>query len=420
MRTLGLLLAAFLTTSCAPTYPKEQLAQSVEQLCQREYSLSVKAKYAETTLGVLVLIPGLVEELMKHPPGVPPPLWTDGVYEDDRFQFQFATRGAFARKEEKEEDGSGPKKETERSEALKILDHVHTALRRVALSTDARLEFYTLVARDPGPTALDVIFSGHVNDLKRVQFFDISIGELQKRSRFSVRVQPEAVARQTVRSFLTDLSVRPLPQLLTRYAAPSKRFGELLPKFLELGVNLQGKEKQLLSETWPVAQTKANEAVVQVPLAPMGTPGALLFVVELRENQGLFLDIERQEGAALPPRFRHVGVPEKWNGSFYMEPIVLPKFLAEQIARRVLSEFEPLEEEQEKKPSSKEKEPASSEDVTRALVQASAYVLKSYQFSGFKELSVTDATEGTRWVVPSKELPLFRRRNPPDLKPISP
>ena len=160
--------------------------------------------------------------------------------------------------------------------ALKTLDHVHTALRRVALSTDARMEFYTLIARDPGPTALDVIFSGHVNDLKRVQFFDISIGELQKRSRFSVRVQPEAVARQTVRGFLTDLSVRPLPQLLTRYAAASKRFGELLPKFLELGVNLQGKEKQLLSETWPVAQTKANEAVVQVPLAPMGTPGALL------------------------------------------------------------------------------------------------------------------------------------------------
>ncbi len=416
MRILSLLLAAFLTTSCGPTYPKERLGPSVEELCQREYGLSVKAQYVQTTLGVLVLIPGLVEELMKHPPGVPVPLWTDGMYEDNRFQFQFASRGAFSRKKEKEEDGSGPKKE-DRSEALKILDHVHTALRRVALSTDAPLEFYTLIARDPGPAALDIIFAGHLSDLRRVQYWDISIGELQKRSRFSLRVQPEAMARQTVRGFLTDLSVRPLPQLLTRYAAPSKRFGELLPKFLELGVNLQGKEKKLLNQTWPAVQTKANEAVVQVSLGPMGYPGALWFVVELQENQGLFLDIERQESSDAPPRFRHLGPPEKWDDSFYLEPLVLPKFLAEQIARRVLSEFEPLEEEKEK---AHPQEPANSEDVTRALVQASAYVLKSYKFSDFKELSVTDATQGTRWIVPSKELPLFRRRNPPDLKPISP
>ena len=408
-----------LLASCGPSYPRERVVESLIGLCKREYKLDIQAQLVQSTLGVQVIVPGLIEELMKNVSGEKTisPVLVEGQYEKERFDFQFLARGSFVRVEKQPDTTSDSRaNQRERSAPFKILDHVSTAMQRVVLSTDAPLEFYTLIARDPGPANLDVLFTGHVYDLKRGQYMDISRGELQRRSGVSLRHQPEEVARQTVRDFLMDLSVRPLPQLLSRYAAASKRFGELLPQIIDLAASLQGKEQFLLKKEWPVRQIKADEALVYVSLSPLQMPGAVLLSVNIREGQGSLLNIERLESPSLSSRYASLGPPEKWKEFFYLEPMSLPQFLTEQISKRVLSEFQPMP------PPSKKGEPpvksASNEEVTRVLVETSAYVLDTYRFNGFQELTVTDATRGTRWVVPAKDLPLYRRRNAPALQPL--
>jgi len=428
-RFLVFLLLAVLASSCGPSYPKDKVAESVVSLCQREYGITVQAQMLETTLAVQVSIPGLVEELMKQaasaPQEVPVPIFVEGKYQQQGFHFQFLSRGSFIRiaKEKPERENRSP--ERDRSKALKMLDQVSTAMRRVALSTDALLEFYLLIARDPGPTSLDLVFSGHLDDLKRVQYLDISLGELQKRSRVLIRPQPEVVARQVVSFFLDELTERPLPQLLNRYAAPSKRFRDLFPKILQLAVDLQGREKELLGKEWLVRQISNDQVLVYVSLQPLEQPGALLFVVQLREGQGSLFDIERLETPALPAAYQKFGPPETWKNAFYFEPIVLVQFLSEQIAKRVLSEFEPIEPQEESSNSRKgtagskpPPQPATNAEITRALLETSAYVLHSYRFGDFKELTVTDAMNGTHWSVSAKDLSVYRRRNAPNLQPL--
>ena len=148
--------------------------------------------------------------------------------------------------------------------------------------------------------------------------------------------------------------------------------------------------------------------------------------MQLKENQGFILDMERLETGQLPAPFKAFGPPEKWKDAFYCEPIELGQFLSEQITRRVLAEFQPLNEEQGSAPHRNPKKtvptekskPATEEELTRVLVETSAYVFKSYKFNDFQELSVTDAATGSHWKVPSKEIPLHLRRDPPSLKSL--
>ncbi len=423
VRRIASLFLVLLVASCGPSYPKERIAQSLEELCRKEYGIDVKAHLANTTLGVLVTIPGLMEDLMKQasssesPP--PIPMLVEGQYQEQKFHFQFLFRGQLTRVDKRKPEPENRSPERERSKPMKMLDQVSTAMRRVALSTDAPLEFYTLIARDPGPMNLDLIFAGHLEDLKRVQYLDISLGELQRRSRVTVRHQPEALARQTVEQFLEDLTERPLPQLLSRYVAPSKRFKELFPKIMECGVDLQGQQAELLNrkEEWGVRQIQRDQVLVYVPLAPIHEKGAFLFTVQIRETQAAFLDLERLNSVQLPARFQNLGEPGTWKNFFYLEPLIFSQFLSEQIAKRVLSEFQSLDKESEEGKSVAK--PVSDEEISRVVAETSAYVLNSYRFNDFKELTITDAVKGTRWVIPAKELPLYRRRNPPALQPIS-
>lgn len=417
LRFSRLFAAALLLSSCgSPSYPKEQVAESLVRLCRDEYHIDVQAQMKGTTLGVLAPIPGLVDALRRssgssamHLPAV----LVEGHYAEGNFNFRVFSKGEFTRVP-KRDDTDRPPREPE--PPVKKLQQVSTALSRVALSTNAPVEFFQLIARDPGSEGLDVLYSGHLMDSKRVWSSDISISEIHSRSQFGLRLQPEGLARQTVAAFLQDLRRIPLPKLLSAYTAPSVRFGELLPKILLAAVDLKGLERRLIeSETqWPVRQIDRSTLLVDVPLAPMGEPGALLFSIEVRENSASLLNIERLPDGKLPPSRESLGPPARWGEGFYLEPLSLPEFLTEQISRRVMAEFEPLDLETKKK----RPEPATLQDVARTLVETTAYVTQSYEFKQFQKISVVDALKGTQWLVRAVELPLYRRRDAPELKPV--
>lgn len=446
---LALILLSVFAPSCSPTYPKERLAESLVELCQREYDIPVKAKFAQTTLGVLVEIPGLVEEFRRRAAlaGIPAAeiLEVEGQVRGEAMDFAFVTKGPLVQVDQKPKETDRGDREEEDSEAMKRLRHVSLALNRVGLSTDAHLQFYQLIARDPGPDHLDVIFSGHIHDSKRVQSQLISLGDLQYRSEAQARIQPEYLAQYTVASFLQDLKDKSLSHLLARYAAASDQIPALLPKLLAVVADLQGRQDRLLAqeETWGLRQIEPSQALVYVPLTPIGDPGALLFTVRWEGNRGALEEIERLETSVLPARYRKWGQPQDWESALYIEPLAMPQFLVDQIRRRVLAQFEPIlleeappaggtlpdksfheetaeNEEAPRKPrrSAASSQPANAHDVTQALAQTAAYVTYSYRFSDFNEISITDAALGTQWVIPALELPLYRRRNPPDLQPI--
>ena len=408
--------AGLILASCGPaSYPKELLAQRLTGVCKAEYGLDVKAQVVGTTLGAMVVIPGLIDELRRHAPSsMPelPPVLIEGRYAQQALDFRMFTRGTFERAEKKPAEEDNPRKETPLP--LKKLQQVSTALMRACLSTDAPLEFYVLIARDPGPDHLDVVLAGHILDTKRVQFYAISFSELQNRNEISLRHQPEEAARATVAEFAKDLHRLPLPQLLSRYTAPSKRFGELLPMVLAVAMDWKDKEEELKPEEWPVRQIKRDAALVFVR--------PYLFTVQLEESAASLLSIDKLEGSSLPAAYRQFGPPERWGDSFYLEAISLSQFVTEQIAKRVMSEFKPSESELEKaepepKKSAAER-PATVEEVMKSLMGAAAYITDNYNFKGFREVTVVDALNGTRWSVPAAQLPLYRKRDAPELKPI--
>lgn len=417
-----MLLATAALPACAPTYPKENVAGALEELCRKEYGLEVLARKEGSTLGILAQVPGLVDELRKQAAGAGQPqmpaVMVEGEYRAGGLDFTVLASGEFARVRERPADG-GSAGRKEESEVMKILRHVSTAVQRVSLSTDADVEFYKLIARDPGGDHLDIIFIGHVDDAKRVQFNMISIGDLQFRNVVTARVQPEWIAREKVRSFLQDLGQRSLPQLLAGYAAAPERFGELFPKVLTAAVELKGQQHRLLEEEWPVRQVSPDEVLVYVPLYKLGESGAYLFTVSVADKRGGLADLKRLNTSVLPPRYRKWGRPEEWNDTFYLEPISMTDFITQQIAKRVRAKFEPLEagDDSQESPRGRAREPADSEDVVRELVETAAYVVRSYDFEDFDRLSVSDLVSGSRWVIPAGDLAHYKGGGR-ELKPV--
>ncbi len=421
MRVIPLFLLSFLLTSCAPSYPKEQIVESLIQLCKTEYGLDVRAKMVDGTFGVLVEIPGLIDELRKQSASSTAPMpviAVEGEYQMQGFDFSFTAEGSFARVDPKKRLDSGGDPDKEETEPEKKLRHVAMALHRVSLSTDAPLKFYKMICRDPGPDMLDVVFFGHVRDSKRFQYMAIPRGDLQFRNGIAVRAQPEALARLTVEGFLRDLGTVALPQLLTGYVAHVDRLGALFPKILSVSALIKGRHEKLLKAEWSILQIEAKKLLVYVPLYPLGDSGAILFTVMVSENRGGLYDIEQLDTSILPARYRDFGSIQDWENQFYLEPVSINVFLADQIAKRVLSEFEAM-------PATGEEaaakgylpQEATPDDVAKVVVETAAFVVHAYEFTDFEEITVTDAVRGDHWIVPAGDLDLYRTEQDLELQP---
>ncbi len=427
------------------SYPKDRLTERLAEVCKKEYGLTVRAQLAGTTLGVLVELPGLVDELRKSASAderalMDPPLSMEGRYTEGAFDFRVEIKAPFKLKHPGlEDDPDDGKKEP--SDVMKKLRRVSHIVLRACLSTDARIEFYTIIARDPGSEKYDLIFSGHLIDTKMMQYYAISMGEFRRRSEYSVRRQPEALATEIVEAFLIDLRRRSVPQLLSAYTARSKRFEAMLPKMIDVATLIQGNEQKLFDQPWHSRQIDEKTVLVAVPLKPLADPGILLFVVEVKEGMGnprempgAFLDILRLSNRELlPEAYRKYGPPESWKDAFYLEPLSLPVFIAKQVARRLLASAAPIPDQKKeaglkKLPNKKQPAPAakkslpagvaSLQDVAEWVASDMAYVTKIYQFDQYREMSLVDVEKGTRWQIPSAQVELFRKKDHPKISPV--
>lgn len=138
-----LILLMFMSSGCKPTYPKTKVSDSIIKLCRDEYNTEVRLKTIGKTLGVYMPIDNLLDSSLQPS-----------------------------------------------EESFEKLGNVLHVLSRVALSTNADLEFITLVARDSKISGFELVLTRYVEDIKRFMVGDISRGEYMKRMLFETRLDP--------------------------------------------------------------------------------------------------------------------------------------------------------------------------------------------------------------------------------------
>lgn len=149
-------------TGCNPTYPKENIKQAVVRICRQEYKTDVKVDIAGKTMAIYLPLTNLMD-----------------------FSFNL-TKGA----------------------SDKINDVIFTAA-RVALSTDAKIDFYCVIAHDTRMPELQIIIIKNVDDVKRLFASDISRGEYMKRMLIDLRWSPQAKKEQVVKEIFSKMNLDP-------------------------------------------------------------------------------------------------------------------------------------------------------------------------------------------------------------------
>lgn len=155
------LTAAILSSlSCAPTYPKESLAEAVKTVCKAEYNMEVDVAVEGGTMGMYHPMEGLLDENM-------------GISKD----------------------------------AWDKISNLILIASRVVLSTDADINFYCVITQDVRMPELQVVIIKYVNDVKLGMYQNISRGESFKRTLFSINLTPQARKERSVEHIFSKIGV---------------------------------------------------------------------------------------------------------------------------------------------------------------------------------------------------------------------
>ncbi len=159
--TICYILCAALT-GCTATYPKEKVGESVIRICKQEYGVDVKAQIEGKTMAIYLPLTDLMD-----------------------YSFSLS-----------------------KPASDKINDVIFSAA-RVALSTDAKIDFYCVIAHDVKMPELQVIIIKDVDDIKRLFANDISRGEYMKRMLIDLRWSPQAKKEQVIKEIFTKMNLEP-------------------------------------------------------------------------------------------------------------------------------------------------------------------------------------------------------------------
>lgn len=147
-------------SGCGPTYPKEKFTDSIVRLCKNEYKLDVKVATAGKTVAIYA---PLAE------------LW------DMTFSIT--------------------------QKASEEINDVILSVSRVALSTDAKYDFYVVIAHDVRIPEIQIVIVKSIDDVKRFMLNDISRGEFSKRMLIDKRINPQAKKEQAIREVFEKMGL---------------------------------------------------------------------------------------------------------------------------------------------------------------------------------------------------------------------
>lgn len=329
---LGAIAAAvvlFLAAGCSSqSYPEAKLKESLQKICLDEFGINViDVKVAGETIGVFLPLSKL--------------------FDQDNFKTILAT-GKIRNIETLFEPSP---------EALEKIEDVLSAISRVILSTDKKLQFYILQATDVEKTGLEIILQGNVDDVRRVRIWDISRNEYRKRVIHEMRLNRAVLWHRPVRDFFKDL------ETLTPAAIQEKYFGQgglhsaaADQLFLNniLGMPYSGQPIRWEIQDMRSVPLDKREVLVYVKVIPRNMfptsageePGMWEYLFMMRST-GEETTITRilpfqyvdQNGQILktsfPKEFELDKILSSGEQEFHIEEIKLGSFLANQLTRRV-------------------------------------------------------------------------------------
>ena len=162
LAVFGLWSLVFGLNGCGPTYPKESIKDSVVNICKKEYNADVKVEVSGKTMAIYLPLTDLMD-----------------------YSFNLT-----------------------KSASEKINNVIFTAA-RIALSTDAKIDFYCVIAHDVKMPELQIIIIKNVDDVKRLFATDISRGEYMKRMLIDLRWSPQAKKEQVVKEIFNKMNLDP-------------------------------------------------------------------------------------------------------------------------------------------------------------------------------------------------------------------
>jgi hypothetical protein len=154
------MLALLALPACTPTYPKEKLPETVQQVCKQEYNMDVDVTVVNSTMGIYYPMKGLLDVSL-------------GISE----------------------------------ESWDKISNLVLVASRVALSTDADIKFYCVVTQDARLPELQVVIIKYIDDIKRGVYSDISRNESYKRTLFSINLTPQARKERSIEQVFDKLGI---------------------------------------------------------------------------------------------------------------------------------------------------------------------------------------------------------------------
>ena len=413
----SLTVSLFISGCGKPTFPKEHVIELARKLCKDEYHMDVDSKILGRTLGTYFVL----ENIFDHQQGL-------------------------------SKDASD-----------RIAD-ILLGITRVSLSTDADIDFFTVVAADKTIPGVETIFVRHITDVKKFLIGVISRDDFFQRLLIDVRYNPGILADRTVTNFFSNLSAGNTRQLLTSYLKNESSSSEMSLAFLRMVLEMKLKDKihfEILDKK--VKTISASKALVYTrvketyePKAgyadneftfPSGFTYEYFFVVGannyLAEMQEVyFLDYKDENGnyqkRELPMEYQGYKNILKWpQNDFYLADMSMCEFISSQIAQRVFRKVREWEERGEKDQKalssridhirgqqaesadgsgkqedileinfrftdSKENDVIGS-DLYRLVLEVSRDVIEKYQFHSFKELRLTSSAWRESKAIPLEE-----------------
>lgn len=255
----GLLSLAYGLCGCTATYPQEKIKESIVRICKQEYKSDVLVETRGRTMVIYLPLSDLMD-------------------------YSFALT---------------------KSASSKINDVIFSAA-RVALSTDAKIDFYCVIAHDIKMPELQIIIIKDVEDVKRLFANDISRGEYMKRMLIDLRWSPQAKKEQVIKEIFRKMNLDPKwqDQVMTDFfrSEPTslgdigywdKKFyikditlAEFLAEQIANRVKLEFRENKILKENFLLKSAKGTYIL---------TRGKRLFRFEVfaeRSAAGTFSTIE--------------------------------------------------------------------------------------------------------------------------------
>ena len=249
-------------------------------------------------------------------------------------------------------------------ESFKKLGNVLQVLSRVTLSTDANLEFITLVARDSKISGFELVLTRYVEDIKRFMVGDISRGEYIKRMLFETRFDPAALLSDLALKNKGEKKERPESE---EFSIEEVHLSDFLAKQISRRIEEKFKEDKHLKKNFRVVAVEGEFT----PKLPDLERGIFKFTLNIIKKSEMSSPLTGWTGSPPGDLFSLV-----WKGT-----------------RNALTNLKKRRQEKFKK-----------DDILPISLETARSVLRRYNFRDFGKIEILDTNTGKSLVVNNKNV----------------